>query len=94
MSWMKSSSRFSCALKIKIYTFADDIMRFMPKRIAVFLLISVLLCLTVVVIYNLPPVNERLFFAGEAVSLRDFSTAHGAFATGVDAAEAAIAAQL
>jgi len=40
------------------------------------------------------PVDGRLFFAGEAASLRDYSTAHGAFATGVDAAEAAIAARL
>jgi monoamine oxidase len=40
------------------------------------------------------PIGDRLFFAGEAVSLRDFSTAHGAYATGIDAAEAAIAARL
>jgi monoamine oxidase len=40
------------------------------------------------------PVGDRLFFAGEATSLRDFSTAHGAFATGVAAAEAALAARL
>jgi monoamine oxidase len=33
------------------------------------------------------PVDERLFFAGEAVSARDFSTAHGAYRTGVAAAE-------
>jgi monoamine oxidase len=33
------------------------------------------------------PVDERLFFAGEACSLRDFSTAHGAWFTGVAAAE-------
>jgi monoamine oxidase len=39
------------------------------------------------------PVDDRLFFAGEACSLKDFSTAHGAFASGVAAAEAAIAAQ-
>lgn len=38
------------------------------------------------------PVDNRLFFAGEACSPTDFSTAHGAFATGVAAAEAALAA--
>ena len=32
------------------------------------------------------PVGDRLFFAGEAVSARDFSTAHGAYRTGVAAA--------
>ena len=37
------------------------------------------------------PVDDRLFFAGEACSLLDFSTVHGAFATGVAAADAAIA---
>ncbi|AXJ94246.1 MULTISPECIES: NAD(P)/FAD-dependent oxidoreductase [unclassified Sphingomonas] len=37
------------------------------------------------------PVDERLFFAGEACSLRDFSTAHGAYATGIAAAEAILA---
>lgn len=31
------------------------------------------------------PVDDRLFFAGEATSARDFSTAHGAFATGREA---------
>jgi monoamine oxidase len=36
------------------------------------------------------PVDGRLFFAGEACSLNDFSTAHGAYRTGVAAAEAAI----
>jgi monoamine oxidase len=37
------------------------------------------------------PVNERLFFAGEACSGQDFSTAHGAYATGVAAARAVLA---
>jgi len=37
------------------------------------------------------PVDDRLFFAGEACSRADFSTAHGAFETGVAAAEAVIA---
>ncbi len=37
------------------------------------------------------PVEDRLFFAGEACSRRDFTTAHGAFLTGLDAAERAIA---
>ena len=32
-------------------------------------------------------VNDRLFFAGEACSRHDFSTAHGAYRTGRDAAE-------
>jgi len=36
------------------------------------------------------PVDSRLFFAGEACSPHDYSTAHGAYATGVSAAEAAI----
>jgi monoamine oxidase len=36
------------------------------------------------------PVDDRLFFAGEACSKHDFSTAHGAYETGVAAAEALI----
>ena len=36
------------------------------------------------------PVENRIFFAGEACSETDFSTAHGAHATGVAAAEAAL----
>ena len=36
------------------------------------------------------PVDGRLFFAGEACSREDFSTAHGAYLTGVAAAEQAI----
>jgi monoamine oxidase len=32
------------------------------------------------------PVDGRLFFAGEACSIEDFSTAHGAYLTGVAAA--------
>jgi len=38
-------------------------------------------------------VDERLFFAGEACSKHDFSTAHGAYLTGLEAAEKAIAAR-
>ena len=38
------------------------------------------------------PVEERLFFAGEACSAQKFTTAHGAYETGVAAAEAAIEA--
>jgi len=38
------------------------------------------------------PVENRIFFAGEACSRTDFSTAHGAFRTGVRAAEEAIEA--
>jgi monoamine oxidase len=38
------------------------------------------------------PVDGRLFFAGEAVSAHDFSTAHGAFLSGEAAAAEAIAA--
>ena len=34
------------------------------------------------------PVDERLFFAGEACSPHDFSTAHGAYQTGIAAAAA------
>jgi monoamine oxidase len=37
------------------------------------------------------PVDDRLFFAGEACSLNFFSTAHGAYETGIAAAEAALA---
>ena len=37
------------------------------------------------------PVDERLFFAGEACSRHDFSTSHGALLTGLVAAEAVIA---
>jgi monoamine oxidase len=40
------------------------------------------------------PVDDRLFFAGEACSQNDYSTAHGAFLTGVAAAEQAIAARM
>jgi len=36
------------------------------------------------------PVDERLFFAGEHTSPHDFSTAHGAYRTGVRAADEAI----
>ncbi len=39
------------------------------------------------------PVDGRLFFAGEACSRSDFSTAHGAYLTGLAAAEQAIAAR-
>ena len=38
------------------------------------------------------PVDGRLFFAGEHCSSADFSTAHGAYRTGVKAADAAIRA--
>lgn len=38
------------------------------------------------------PVEDRLFFAGEACSSHDFSTAHGAYLTGSAAAEQVIAA--
>lgn len=38
------------------------------------------------------PVENRIFFAGEACSASDFSTAHGAHDTGVAAAEAALLA--
>ncbi|HEX3938823.1 MAG TPA: NAD(P)/FAD-dependent oxidoreductase [Xanthobacteraceae bacterium] len=39
------------------------------------------------------PVDNRLFFAGEASSLHEFSTAHGGYLTGVAAAEQVIAAR-
>jgi monoamine oxidase len=39
------------------------------------------------------PVEDRLFFAGEACSHGDYSTAHGAYLSGVAAAEAVIAAR-
>jgi monoamine oxidase len=39
------------------------------------------------------PVDNRLFFAGEACSVGDFSTAHGGWHTGVTAAEKVIAAR-
>jgi monoamine oxidase len=38
------------------------------------------------------PVDNRLFFAGEACSADSFSTAHGAYETGIAEAEAALAA--
>jgi monoamine oxidase len=38
------------------------------------------------------PVDDRLFFAGEATSPNFFSTAHGAYISGVAAAEAVLAA--
>jgi len=40
------------------------------------------------------PFDDRLFFAGEATSSGDFSTAHGAHDSGVRAADEAIAAIL
>ena len=40
------------------------------------------------------PVDDRLFFAGEACSATDFSTAHGAYQTGVTAARAVLAASV
>lgn len=39
------------------------------------------------------PMDDRLFFAGEACSGGDFSTAHGGYLTGVAAADQAIAAR-
>jgi monoamine oxidase len=38
-------------------------------------------------------VDARLFFAGEACSREDFSTAHGAYLTGIAAAEQALEAR-
>ena len=38
------------------------------------------------------PHDDRIFFAGEACSASDFSTAHGAYETGIAAAEDALAA--
>ena len=38
-------------------------------------------------------VDDRLFFAGEACSAHDFSTAHGGYLTGIAAADQAIAAR-
>jgi monoamine oxidase len=37
------------------------------------------------------PVEDRIFFAGEACSPHAFSTAHGAFETGLAAADSVIA---
>ncbi len=39
------------------------------------------------------PVDDRLFFAGEACSTHDFSTAHGGFNTGVAAADQVVEAR-
>ncbi len=39
------------------------------------------------------PVEERIFFAGEACSPHDFSTAHGAYQTGLEAAQALLSIQ-
>jgi monoamine oxidase len=36
------------------------------------------------------PIDGRLFFAGEACSVHDFSTAHGAYRSGIAAADAAM----
>jgi monoamine oxidase len=36
-------------------------------------------------------IEDRIFFAGEACSLDSFTTAHGAFLSGLQAAEAVIA---
>jgi monoamine oxidase len=36
-------------------------------------------------------IDDRIFVAGEAASARDFSTTHGAYLTGLDAAEKAVA---
>jgi monoamine oxidase len=36
--------------------------------------------------------DEEIFFAGEATDTQDFSTAHGAYASGVRAAAEALAA--
>jgi monoamine oxidase len=38
------------------------------------------------------PFEQRMFFAGEATHPNDFSTAHGAYDSGLRAAEEAIAA--
>jgi monoamine oxidase len=38
------------------------------------------------------PARQRLFFAGEATHRSDFSTAHGAYDSGLRAAEEAIEA--
>jgi monoamine oxidase len=37
-------------------------------------------------------VDDRIFFAGEACSRHDFSTAHGAYRTGIVAAEGVLRA--
>jgi len=39
------------------------------------------------------PVDGRLFFAGEACSIHDYSTAHGAYLTGITAADQVLAAR-
>jgi monoamine oxidase len=39
------------------------------------------------------PIEERVYFAGEATSPHDFSTAHGAWLSGIAAAEAALASE-
>ncbi|MGE4064222.1 MAG: flavin monoamine oxidase family protein [Rhodospirillaceae bacterium] len=39
------------------------------------------------------PIDDRLFFAGEACSVASFATAHGAFQTGVEAARALLASR-
>lgn len=38
------------------------------------------------------PIDERLFFAGEACAVHDFSTAHGAYRSGIAAADAVVVA--
>ncbi len=39
------------------------------------------------------PVDGRIFFAGEACSQRDFTTAHGAYLTGIEAPDEVISAE-
>jgi monoamine oxidase len=39
------------------------------------------------------PVDGRLFFAGEACSIHDYSTAHGAYLSGIAAADQMLAAR-
>jgi monoamine oxidase len=39
------------------------------------------------------PVGDRLFFAGEACSPDFFSTAHGAYLSGIEAARSVLASQ-
>jgi monoamine oxidase len=39
------------------------------------------------------PIDERIFFAGEACSKHHFSTVHGAYKSGLDAAKALLKAK-
>jgi tetratricopeptide (TPR) repeat protein len=71
MPTYKGKSKQRLVTKIKIHTSAGDIMSPMRKRIIIFSIIATgLLCLAGLVIYNLPPVNQRLSWRVESLQAR------------------------